>query len=77
MARTTKDSEVATLTKRQKALRRDYGAKSITLDEKHYTGNALADMCGELISAEEAVDVANRAWTFPRTALLRAGRLES
>jgi hypothetical protein len=62
MSRTTKDSELANLAKRQKALRRDYSGKSIILDEKPYTGQALAEMCARSISAEEAVQAAYREW---------------
>ena len=56
------DVEVANLRKREKALRKVYGGKTITLQGQTLTGQAAADKCAQLIAAESAVDAANRTW---------------
>jgi len=74
MSSKRKDSEMADLTKRQKALKREYAGKTIILDGKPYTGQRLVEMCGEIIDAEEGVEAANSAW---REAVARRRALEA
>jgi hypothetical protein len=62
MSKTTIDSEVATLTARQKSCKREIGNKTITLAGRTYTGTALADLCQQKITADELVEELNRKW---------------
>ena len=62
MGNHAKDTEVAKLEKREKALRKVYGGKTITLSGQQLTGQAMAEKCTQLIAGEGAVDAAYRTW---------------
>lgn len=62
MSSASRDTEVANLKKREKALRRIYGNKSIVLEGEQFTGASLAERCAKQVAADEAVEEANRAW---------------
>ena len=76
MTRQSIDTELTDLTKRAKAIKREIGNKTVTLEGKQYTGTQLAEMCAQWITADEQVETANRAW---RTAVANrdALRLQS
>jgi hypothetical protein len=61
MATYSKDSELAKLQKCEKACKRVYGNKPIVLQQQ-LTGSSMAEKCAQLISAEDKVESANRAW---------------
>jgi len=55
-------TETTDLTKRANAIKKNIGNKTVTLIGKSYTGNELAQMCTNAITADQLVDSTNRQW---------------